>query len=64
LTASSPTAVIEITPSPMHAAYYGLIDFEYWLKKYVGKDVVQYVKQHVHPLDMVFRLAEDHASCS
>lgn len=52
---------IEVTPNPMHAAYYGLIDFEYWLRKYVGEEVVQYVKQHVHPLDIVFRLAEDHA---
>ena len=52
---------IEVTPNPMHASYYGLIDFEYWLRKYVGEEVVEYVKKHIHPLDMVFRLAEDHA---
>ena len=30
-------ARIEVTPNPMHASYYGLIDFEYWLRKYVGR---------------------------
>ena len=40
--------------------YYGLIDFEFWLRKYAGDDVVEWVKAHVHPLDIVFRLAEDH----
>ena len=36
------------------------IDFEFWLRKYGGEDVVTWVKAHVHPLDIVFRLAEDH----
>jgi aspartate 4-decarboxylase len=30
------------------------------MRKYVGDDVVQWVKKNVHPLDIVFRLAEDH----
>jgi aspartate 4-decarboxylase len=51
---------IEIPPNPLFDWYYGLIDFEFWLNKYGGEDVVTWVKAHVHPLDIVFRLAEDH----
>lgn len=40
--------------------YYGLIDFEFWMRKYVGDEVVDWVKANVHPLDPVFKLAEDH----
>jgi aspartate 4-decarboxylase len=40
--------------------YYGLIDFEFWAKKYLGEDIVKWMKANVHPLDIVFRLAEDH----
>ena len=40
--------------------YYGLIDFEFWARKYLGEDVVEWMKANVHPLDIVFRLAEDH----
>ena len=51
---------VEIPPNPLFDWYYGLIDFEFWLRKYGGEDVVTWVKAHVHPLDIVFRLAEDH----
>jgi len=51
---------IEVAPNPLFDWYYGLIDFEFWLRKYGGDDVVTWVKAHVHPLDIVFRLAEDH----
>ena len=40
--------------------YYGLIDFEFFARKYLGEDVVKWMKANVHPLDIVFRLAEDH----
>jgi aspartate 4-decarboxylase len=40
--------------------YYGLIDFEFWARKHLGEDVVAWMKEHVHPLDIVLRLAEDH----
>jgi aspartate 4-decarboxylase len=40
--------------------YYGLIDFEFWARKNIGDDAVEYIKKHVHPLDLAFRLAEDH----
>ena len=29
-------------------------------RKYLGEDVVEWMKANVHPLDIVFRLAEDH----
>lgn len=45
---------------PLFDNYYGLLDFEYWLRKHVGEEVVQYVKKNIHPLDIVFKLAEDH----
>jgi aspartate 4-decarboxylase len=51
---------IEIPPNPLFDWYYGLVDFEFWLRKYGGADVVTWVKANVHPLDIVFRLAEDH----
>jgi aspartate 4-decarboxylase len=51
---------IDIPPNPLFDWYYGLIDFEFWLRKYGGEEVVTWVKANVHPLDIVFRLAEDH----
>lgn len=40
--------------------YYGLVDLEFWLRKYLGDEVAEFIKQTVHPLDMVFRLARDY----
>jgi aspartate 4-decarboxylase len=51
---------IEVTPNPQFDAYYGLIDFEFWARKNIGDDAVEYLKKNVHPLDLAFRLAEDH----
>jgi aspartate 4-decarboxylase len=51
---------IEVPPNPQFDWYYGLIDFEFWLRKYGGADVADWVKANIHPLDIVFRLAEDH----
>jgi aspartate 4-decarboxylase len=51
---------IQIDPNPLFDWYYGLVDFEFWLRKYGGEDVITWVKANVHPLDIVFRLAEDH----
>jgi aspartate 4-decarboxylase len=51
---------IQVDPNPLFDWYYGLVDFEFWLRKYGGEDVVTWVKANVHPLDIVFRLAEDH----
>ncbi len=52
---------IDVKIGPLYADYYGLIDFEFWLKKYVDEEVIKFIKEHYHPLDIVFRLAEDHA---
>ena len=51
---------IEVPPNELFDCYYGLIDFEFWARKYLGDEIVQWMKQNVHPLDIVFRLAEDH----
>jgi aspartate 4-decarboxylase len=51
---------IQIDPNPLFDWYYGVVDFEFWLRKYGGEDVIAWVKANVHPLDIVFRLAEDH----
>ena len=51
---------IEVGPNDQFDYYYGLIDFEFWARKYLGDDIVKWMKANVHPLDIVFRLAEDH----
>ena len=51
---------MEATPGPLFDNYYGLINLEFWLRKYLGEDVTRFIQQHVHPLDIVFRLARDH----
>jgi len=37
-----------------------LIDFEFFARKNIGEDAVEYLKENVHPLDLAFRLAENH----
>jgi aspartate 4-decarboxylase len=51
---------IEVGENSNYDYYYGLIDFEFWARKYLGEDLVTWMKANVHPLDIVFRLAEDH----
>jgi aspartate 4-decarboxylase len=51
---------LELPENPNFDYYYGLIDFEFFLRKHVGEDVVAWIKKNVHPLDIVFRLAEEH----
>lgn len=51
---------IDVSANPHFDYYYGLIDFEFWLRKYGTEELVAWVKENVHPLDIVFRLAEDH----
>jgi aspartate 4-decarboxylase len=50
----------QLSPNPNYDAYYGLIDFEFWARKNIGDEAVDYLKKNVHPLDLAFRLAEDH----
>jgi len=49
---------IDVAPNPLYDAYYGLIDFEFWARKNIGDDAVNYLKENVHPLDLAFRLAD------
>jgi aspartate 4-decarboxylase len=51
---------LKLGENPLYDAYYGLIDFEFWASKNMGEDAVAYLKKNVHPLDLAFRLAEDH----
>jgi aspartate 4-decarboxylase len=51
---------LQLQPNPHYDAYYGLIDFEFWARKNIGDEAVEYLKKNVHPLDLAFRLAEDH----
>lgn len=51
---------LEVSPNELFDWYYGLIDFEFWARKNLGEDIVEWMKANVHPLDIVFRLAEEH----
>ena len=51
---------IDVGENAYYDYYYGLIDFEFWARKNLGEEVVEWMKQNVHPLDIVFRLAQDH----
>ena len=51
---------LEVDPNANYDAYYGLIDFEFWARKNIGDEAVDYLKKNIHPLDLAFRLAEDH----
>src|SRR5437588_4831485 len=51
---------LQLSPNANYDAYYGLIDFEFWARKNIGDDAVDYLKKNIHPLDLAFRLAEAH----
>jgi aspartate 4-decarboxylase len=51
---------LKVEENKNYDRYYGLIDFEFWARKNIGEDAVEYLKKNVHPLDLAFRLAEDH----
>jgi aspartate 4-decarboxylase len=50
---------LKLSPNANYDAYYGLVDFEFWARKNIGDEAVEYLKKNVHPLDLAFRLAED-----
>ena len=52
---------LDVQPNSNFSCYYGTLDFEFWLRKYQGEEMVQWLKKNVHPLDLVYRLAEDHS---
>lgn len=49
---------IELKPSDLGAYYYRTLDFELWMRKHYGEDLVNFVKENYEPVDIVFRLAE------
>jgi aspartate 4-decarboxylase len=49
---------LELNPNPNFDSYYALVDFEFWARKNIGDEAVEYLKKNVHPLDLAFRLAE------
>lgn len=49
----SPTRIYGLLSEPL--------DFEFWLRKYQGEEMVTWLKKNVHPLDLVYRLAENHS---
>src|SRR5687767_9445065 len=51
---------LKLDPNANYDAYYGLIDFEFWARKNIGDEAVEFLKKNVHPVDLAFRLAEDH----
>ncbi|MBR0682952.1 bifunctional aspartate transaminase/aspartate 4-decarboxylase [Roseomonas eburnea] len=40
--------------------YYGLADLDFWMRTHLGEAVAAWMRAHVHPLDIAFRLAEEH----
>ncbi len=52
---------VEMTFGDAYSAYYGIVDLEYWFRNNVGEDVVRFIKENYHPLDIVYRLAADHS---
>jgi aspartate 4-decarboxylase len=51
---------LKLDPNANFDGYYALVDFEFWARKNIGDDAVEYLKRNIHPLDLAFRLAEDH----
>lgn len=51
---------LKLEANAHYDAYYGLIDFEFWARKNIGDEAVEFLKKNIHPLDLAFRLAEDH----
>lgn len=49
---------LHLSGNPNYDAYYGLLDFEFWARKNIGDNAVEYLKKNIHPLDLAFRLAE------
>ncbi len=39
---------LEVAPNTLYNAYYGLIDFEFFARKNIGEDAVEYLKKTVH----------------
>jgi aspartate 4-decarboxylase len=51
---------LDLPPNEHFDYYYGLIDFEFFARKHLGEEFVKWMKKNIHPLDIVFRLAQEH----
>ena len=51
---------LDLPPNEHFDWYYGLIDFEFFARKHLGEEFVTWMKKNIHPLDIVFRLAQEH----
>ena len=51
---------LEVPSNAHFDGYYALIDFEFWARKNLGDQAVEYLKKNIHPLDLAFKLAEAH----
>lgn len=49
---------LELKSSDLYAYYYRTLDFELWMRKHYGEDLVNFIKENYEPVDIVFRLAE------
>jgi hypothetical protein len=50
----------KVEENPSFDYYYGVIDLESWLRKYVDPACVAWIRKNIHPPDIVFRLADDY----
>lgn len=54
---------LQLSPNPNYDAYYGLVDFEFWARKNIGDEAVEYLKENVHPLDLASGWPRTMESC-
>jgi aspartate 4-decarboxylase len=48
---------VPVPDDPNSTAYYQTLDLENWCRQHVGKEFVDYVKEHGDPLDIVLKMA-------
>lgn len=46
--------------NPLYDHHYGRVDIDFWMRTHPGDAVATWMRAHVHPLDIAFRLAEEH----
>lgn len=50
-----------VPADPLRAGYYAEIDMMLWSVKFYGNEFARYLKKNFDPVDILFRLAEEHA---
>ncbi|WP_137126844.1 bifunctional aspartate transaminase/aspartate 4-decarboxylase [Roseomonas sp. HF4] len=51
---------LDLERNPLFDHYYGLVDLDFWMRTHLGEAAADWMRAHVHPLDIAFRLAEEH----